>query len=232
MIFLGHAYLGMVIHLINLQAITLALIFGKSSVEIRNSLQSLLLLPIIRMVNLSMPVFFTTTLLWYPLIYGVMFVPVYYVIQQQSITLKEIGIHYSNLNILPLAIVAGINMAIIEYKILNPLPLIENIQLPNIILITLVMFVFVGAVEEIIFRSVLITRFEKVMGNKKAVILSSVLFGVMHSGYGIKAEIIIATVFGLALGYAFQKTRSFAFILAMHGTTNVFLFGILPIIQA
>jgi membrane protease YdiL (CAAX protease family) len=62
-------------------------------------------------------------------------------------------------------------------------------------------------------------------------LLGAALFGIMHSGYGNVDEILFATFFGAVLGYIFQKTRSFPFILIIHGTANVFLFGILPIVS-
>jgi len=96
--------------------------------------------------------------------------------------------------------------------------------------ITVVMFIFIGAIEELIFRSILLTRLEKVFDPGIALILSSILFGIMHSGYGRMDEILFAGIFGIIIGYIFQKTRSFPFIMLIHGTTNVLLFGILPII--
>ena len=43
----------------------------------------------------------------------------------------------------------------------------------------------------------------------------------MHSGYGRIDEILFAGIFGIIIGYIFQKTRSFPFILVIHGTANV-----------
>ncbi|HMB44565.1 MAG TPA: hypothetical protein VKL21_01960, partial [Candidatus Methanoperedens sp.] len=63
----GHEYIGLVLHVINLQAVTLALIFSDLSMEKKNLIQTLLLLLQMRILNLAMPQFFTTKLLWYPL---------------------------------------------------------------------------------------------------------------------------------------------------------------------
>jgi membrane protease YdiL (CAAX protease family) len=93
------------------------------------------------------------------------------------------------------------------------------------------MFVFVGAVEELIFRSILQTRLENALGLKSGVFLSGALFGIMHSSYGILNEILFAGIFGIILGFIFQKTRSFPFILLIHVSANVLLFGIFPIIS-
>lgn len=230
MMFSGHVYAGLAIHIINLQAITVALIFGDFPDRIKNVLQSLTLLIMMRIINLAMPQFFTITLLWYPLIYGVIFIPIYYIIKNQQISSKELGIDFRRLHIyLPAAILIGLAMALIEFRVLHPASLITDLKLSNLILISMVMFVFIGAAEELIFRSILQTRLEKVFGSK-SLLLSGALFGIMHSGYGLMNEILFAGIFGIVLGYIFQKTRSFPFILVIHGTANVFLFGVLPII--
>ncbi len=231
--FFGHVYIGLAIHIINLQGITLALIFGNLSKGIKNVLQSLILLLQMRIINLAMPQFFTITLLWYPVVYGVMFIPVYYIIRNQQISSKELGIDFRRLYIyLPAAILIGIVMGLTEFRVLHPASLITDLKLPNLILISIVMFVFIGAVEELIFRSILQTRLEKVFGLNQGLLLSSALFGIMHAGYGLWNEILFAGVFGIVLGYIFQKTRSFPFILIIHGTANVLLFGVLPILSA
>jgi membrane protease YdiL (CAAX protease family) len=97
-------------------------------------------------------------------------------------------------------------------------------------MLTIVMFVFVGAVEELIFRCILQTRLEKALGLKSGILLSGALFGIMHSSYGILNEILFASIFGIILGFIFQRTRSFPFILLIHGCANVLLFGIFPTI--
>lgn len=229
---IGQFNIGLAIHIINLQAIALTLIYGNNHIDNKNILQSLILLLLMRIINLSMPQVFTITLLSYPLVYGILFLPVYSLIKAQGISYKEIGINFTKLNLyIPAAFLIGTAMATIEYRILRPAAMIENTRFTNLVLIITVMFVFVAAVEELIFRSILLTRFEKVFGDYKGLYLSSILFGIMHAIYGPVTEIMFATFFGAVLGFAFQKTRSFPFVLLIHGTANVFLFGILPMLS-
>jgi len=152
MLFSGQVYMGIAIHVINLQAITLGLIFSSLSSDIKNTLQSLILLLLLRIIGIAMPQFFTVSILWYPLVYGVMFIPIFLIIKNQHISSKEIGIDFKRLNIyFPAGITIGLGIGTIEYLILKPDPLIENTALSNLILIAIVMFVFVGAIEELIF---------------------------------------------------------------------------------
>lgn len=233
LMFLGHTFMGLAVHIINLQAITLALVLGNVPGERKNLLQSLLLLLLMRIINLAMPQFFTISLLWYPLVYGVMFIPVYYVTMHQDIDSNDIGFNFRYLYIyLPLALIIGAAMALIEFNILHPVSLIAELTPPNLFQIFIVMFIFVASVEELIFRVILQTRLQLLFGINKGILLGAVLFGIMHAGYGLAIEVIFATLFGLVLGVIFQRTKSFPFIVIIHGTANVLLFGILPIILA
>jgi len=231
MMFFGQVNIGLPIHIINLQVISLALIFSNFQSDIKKVLQSMILLILMRIISLVMPQFFTITLLWYVLINSVMFIPIYIIIKNQNISLNEIGINFKRFHIyLPIALIIGIDFAVLEYRILDSSALIGNIQISNLVQIAIVMFVFIGLAEELIFRSILQTRLEKVIGLKKGLFLTAILFGIMHSVYGQINEILLATLFGVVTGYIFQKTRSFPFILAINGITNMLLFGILPIV--
>lgn len=58
--------------------------------------------------------------------------------------------------------------------------------------------------------------------------LSSILFGLMHSGYEIFYEVIYAFFIGIIMGYLFYKTKSLPLTALIHGFSNVFLFGFIP----
>lgn len=93
------------------------------------------------------------------------------------------------------------------------------------------MIIFIGTVEELIFRSILQTRMEKVFGKRIGILLGGGIFGIEHIGYGLIGEIIFAGIFGIILGYIFEKTRNLIFIVSIHGIENTILFGVLPIIS-
>ena len=229
MIFSGDIYYGLGLYIFNLLAIIFKTIFSPLEIKIKNILQSLTLLIILRMISISIPQFFSNPISQYPLIYGIMFVPIYSTIKNQQISSKELGIDFRKLYIyFPIALIIGSIIAIIEYKILNPVALINDISLSDIVFLIIIMFVFIGLIEEILFRSILQTRIEKVLGSKSGILLSGILFGIMHASYGIIGEILFASIFGIVLGYIFYKTRSLPFTVSIHGSANVLLYGILP----
>ncbi len=236
LIFSGYSIAGLIVHIINLQLLTFSIIIDSNSHPLFNKettrkvFQCLILLALLRIVNMAMPVFFTSSVFWLPLIYGVMFFPIYTVIKSQDFTRNELGFAFKPVYILP-GLFIGFIFSLIEYRILRPPSMINTLDIKNILIIILVMLVFVSTVEELIFRSLLQTRLEQMIGANSGLLLTGGLFGIMHSGYGTVYEIIFTVFVGLLLGYIFQKTRSLPFTVIIHSTANVLLFGVQPFLK-
>lgn len=191
--------------------------------------QALMLLPILRLVNLSMPVFFNTTLYTFVFVYAPLLVPLALIVINQRSSFEHIGITAKNLPVyILLSIPLGFLLGLGEYLTIRPSYLIQELSIVNLLILTFIMVFFVGLVEEIIFRSILQTRLEDALGVKEAVLIAGLLFGLMHSGYGTYHEILYTGFVGLFMGFAFYKTKSLPFVVVLHGLVNVFLFGILP----
>lgn len=116
----------------------------------------------------------------------------------------------------------------IEYNIITVESLIPVPTLQNILIFAVIMIVFTGLAEELLFRSIVQTRLEQITGSRAGLMTASLLFGAMHSGYGTIYEIMFTFSAGFLIGYLFQKTRSLTFIALTHGLINVFLFGLIP----
>lgn len=197
--------------------------------EVHKTHQALMLLPILRMVNLSMPVFFDITLYSFVFIYATLAVPVAIAAVYQQLTLEEMGITFRRIWLyFPLSVLIGSVLGLGEYMVIQTDYLIPDLSLLNLLKLTVVMVFFVGLVEEIIFRSFIQTRLETALGVRESLLITSLLFGIMHSGYGTYQEMIYTCLVGFIIGYMFYKTRSLPLIALVQGFVNVFLFGIIP----
>ena len=77
--------------------------------------------------------------------------------------------------------------------------------------------------EELIFRSYLITRLEELLGSTEwAIVISFITFGCMHIYRG-QQGFISASIFGLMLSIAFVKTRSIIPLALTHSLHNLWL---------
>lgn len=85
---------GLGLHIINLLAMILIIIFGNLSPETKNILQSLILLPLLRIINISTPPLFTDIYLQYLLTYGIMLVPIYSIAKSQQMSFKKLETNF------------------------------------------------------------------------------------------------------------------------------------------
>jgi CAAX protease family protein len=228
LIFSGRTEAAVWVHIGILVALCLSNVFVKDA-EVNKIHQALMLLPILRLISLSMPKFFTTTLYSFIFIYGSLAIPVAIILIHQRNSLEQIGISMKKIGTyMILSVPLGFLLGFGEYLTIRTGYLIPDLTIGNLLKLTLIMVFFVGLVEEVIFRSILQTRLEQALSIQEALLITSFLFGLMHSGYGTFNEILYTGFVGLILGFAFYKTRSLPFVAVLHGFVNVFLFGILP----
>jgi membrane protease YdiL (CAAX protease family) len=228
LIFSGRMGAAVWVHIGTLIALSLSNMVIKDP-RVHKIHQALMLLPVLRLINLSMPIFFDTTLYTFVFIYGPLAIPLAVIVVHQRNSLEQIGITLKH--IIPYMLISvplGFLLGLGEYLTIRTGYLIPDLSFINLLKLTIIMVFFVGLVEELIFRSVLQTRLEEALSVREALIITSILFGLMHSGYGTYQEMLYTCLVGFIMGLAFYKTKSLPFIAVLHGFVNVFLFGILP----
>jgi membrane protease YdiL (CAAX protease family) len=206
--------------------------------------QSFSLVSMLRVLNLGMPTFATLTIYWMPLVYGPVILVAFLLLRDESLGWKdyllkarkflEVRVTASGWKLwyLPLGLVLSLVMANIEFKVLSlsmsNLRMVPDLEPGNLIALWVVMVFFVGLGEELVFRYVLQARLEGVLGAVGAIVLASIVFAAMHSGYESVVYIVYVFLVGALLGSLYHKTRSLALVSLVHGTLNFFLFSFLP----
>jgi membrane protease YdiL (CAAX protease family) len=225
LIYFGHLSAAVGIHAINLIVLVLSAAYIKNRVY-----PVLMLLPLLRLLNLAMPVFFNPTLYSFPLVYAPMFLPIYLIVKNKTLSREELGltlrgIHYYA----PLGIAIGMLLGWVEYNVLRPQVITQSVGLEGLLEFSVVMILFVGLVEEFIFRSALQTVAIERLGQIQGVLFTGFLFGFMHGGYHLTAEILFTFCAGLVFGILFLKTSSLPLIALAHGATSISIFLIVPL---
>jgi len=228
LIFSGRIKEAAITYTLLLIILSLSIIVSKK-LEIRKVHQALILLPILRLVNLSMPIFFESSLYSFVFIYVPLAIPATIISVHQEIPketkadiLKDMKIY------LPFSVFAGLIFAEIEYLFIRASPLIPDLSLVNLLKLAIIMIFVVGLTEEFIFRGIIQTRLEKFLGPAGGILLASLLFGIMHSSYGTPYEMAYTFLAGGILGYFFYRTKSLSLVVMIHGFINIFLFGLIP----
>ncbi|MDW7731741.1 MAG: CPBP family intramembrane glutamic endopeptidase [Methanolobus sp.] len=229
LLFAGRLEASLTIHFLALIGIAFSTVWVRDR-TILYSLQALMLLPLVRIINVSMPLSDVPVFI-YVNIYAPMLVPLFFLIRHQKLSAKDLGVTFKKMYLyIPLSIIVAIIIAEGEYLAIGPGYLALGLSMQDMVGLSILIFLFVGLVEELIFRSILQTRLEGLFGLNAGLIFASVLFGIMHSGYGVPAEILLTTLAGFVLGYMFQKTRSLPLVTLTHGFANIILFVVIPVL--
>jgi hypothetical protein len=95
-----------------------------------------------------------------------------------------------------------------------------------------VAILLVGPFEELVFRGGVQGLLRRTWGASVAVVVASVLFGVVHwialtGGGGTRVPyVVVAATLGLVLGYLYERSRNLVVPAVVHGLYNTALFGL------
>ncbi|MEM0449110.1 MAG: type II CAAX endopeptidase family protein [Methanomassiliicoccales archaeon] len=138
--------------------------------------------------------------------------------------------------LLATGVLTGYALANVEYAIISPEALIPEWDLANLLFLGVIMLLFVGFGEELLFRAILQRRVISKMGEFMmtvsavvlGVVLSSMVFAAMHSVYLSLDYLAYVFIVGLLLGNLYRITGSLGYVSLIHGSINFFLFSFLP----
>lgn len=86
---------------------------------------------------------------------------------------------------------------------------------------------FIGPIaEEFMFRGVILNRLRMKMGIKKAIILSSILFGMIHYSLGV----VSAVIFGICMSLIYLRTKNI-FVTSLIHIINNFIVSVVQVIS-
>jgi len=193
----------------------------------RQLVLSLVLVPLVRIISLSMPLTGIPQKWWFLIIYTPLIVAAIMAIRVLGYKVRDIGLTFG-FSPLQIAIAAtGVGFGFVEYLMLKPQALVAELSVQEIWLPALLFFLFVGFGEELIFRGVLQRAAMDAFGIR-GIVLISFLFAILHMGFLSWVDVIF--VFGVAIffGWAVKKTGSLFGVTLSHGIINTMLYLIAP----
>ena len=191
-------------------------------------LRSMMVLPIIRIIGLTIPLMQIPTLYWFPIIAIPLFAAVYTIMKNQGLTRKHVGLIWGNKKVQFLVALTGMFLGTIEYTILKPLPLIGVFDPVTLITGSIILIISTGFAEELLFRGILQKNAENVFGMAMGLLYTALLFTALHIGWNSFHDLIFVFCVALFYGIVYQKTRSIVGVTLSHGISNTFLFLIIP----
>lgn len=213
--------------------IFLALILHASlenQILFREFLLTLVLIPLIRILNLAMPLQLFPQIYWYMIIGIPLFIAAFYTAHVVHVNRKIFGMNWRKLPMQLLIAMPGVGCGYIEYLILRPAPLVHQLRLEQILLPALILLIFTGFLEEFIFRGLLQYISGRRLG-RYGMVYTAILFTVLHIGYKSWADLIFVFIVALYFGWEVQNSDSILGVSLAHGLINISLFLIFPFIQ-
>lgn len=199
---------------------------------------SLSLVPLVRIISLSMPLVDIPQLWWYPIIYLPLLASAIVLVRLLDYRPRDVGFSFGySFGLIPVHLLIGllgIGFGIAEYLIIDAEPLVADPTWQNAWLPALLLLLTTGFVEEFIFRGVMQRAAVEAFGGW-GIVYVSLLFAVLHIGWIEAANPLswldIAFVFVIALffGWVVKKTGSLLGVTLSHGLTNIVLFIVAPV---
>lgn len=192
---------------------------------------SLTLAPVIRLGSLSLPIGGLPLIGWFPLIGIPIFTAAFVCARKLGYTPRQLGLTLSasglpfQLALIPLGFVLGVG----EYLIFRPAPLIERFTIEQLWLPALILLVFTGLEEELIFRGIMQRAALRSLGRWGLVYINAV-FAVLHIGYLSVLDVVFVFLVGMLFSLFVLRTKSLFGVTLAHAAININLFLVLPFV--
>jgi membrane protease YdiL (CAAX protease family) len=186
--------------------------------------------PLIRLLSLSIPLAHVPLIYWYMIVGAPLFAAAFFTARAMRYTPAKIGLTLGSLPTQLIIGASGIFLGYLEHLILQPQPLVSSTHWEEIAAAALILFVFTGFLEEVIFRGVMQRALSEGIG-RYGMLYVAVLFAVLHLGYHSALDFVFVLVVALYFGLVVRRTGSILGVTIAHGLTNTTMFLFFPFIQ-
>ena len=184
------------------------------------------LVPLLRIVSLSMPSVDLSQAYWYLVVALPLLIGAFAIARVLNRRPAEIGL---TLRAFPLQIVVaacGIGIGLVDYLILKPDPLISEFSWSGVVAPALFLLVATGFVEEIVFRGVIQREAEEL--GAWGWIYTAVLWSVLQMGHHSVLHWFVALGMALFFGWMVKRSGSILGVSLSHGLVNIGLYLLFP----
>lgn len=185
------------------------------------------LVPLIRIVSLSVPSSELSKIYWYLIVSLPLFVAILVAIRILAFRPSDVGLTLQKLAPQGLIALTGIGFGWLEYHILRPDPLVDTLTLGEVVVPALILLVATGFLEELAFRGVMQHCAEEALGRWGWVYVS-LIYSVLYISHLSIPQWSFVLLVALFFGWVVKKTGSLVGVTLSHGTINVMLYILLP----
>jgi membrane protease YdiL (CAAX protease family) len=218
--------IGLAIHALLLLTLTLHAGLGHDP-DGRKLALALTLAPLLRILSLALPLANLPRLAWYPVVSALLLISALIVIRQLRMSRSELGLRSDNLLIQLMLMGGGLGIGASEYALLGAPQLGVAFSWNALMLLAVMLLIFTGFVEELIFRGLLQSLALPALG-RWALVYVSLLFAALQIGYLSASVVAFAFGIGLIFACAARWSGSIVGVALAHSLANVTLFILMP----
>jgi uncharacterized protein len=222
-------HLGVILHAVMVLALLLHSGFAWQS-PFHRFLIAMILPSLIRVFSLSLPLSAFPLVYWYLASSVPIFVATLLIMRQLDFKHYFFRPRKQHLSLQIFIVLSGVVLGVTEYMILRPQPLIDTFTPLQFVVGASILLFSTGLMEELVFRNVMQVVAIENLGKHFSLLYVSLIFGVLHIGYGSVFDFIFVTLVGYYFSWAVYRTRSIFAVTLAHGLTNIVLFLIAPFI--
>lgn len=220
---------GITLHILILTGMIVNSAFTDNE-NVRILLLSLTLVPLIRIISLSMPLSHVSYVWRYPIIYLPLLVAAFQVMRLLGLNREQVGLVVKKTAAQAAIALSGVFIGLIEYFILKQEAESTLIALKgNIILSMIFLLVCTGFVEELMFRGIIQYTSIKIFG-RFGIVYVSLLFATVHLIHASLWDLIFVFLVAMYFSLMVRKTGSLLGVTLSHGMANIVLFLVAPLI--
>ncbi|NLF75228.1 MAG: CPBP family intramembrane metalloprotease [Chloroflexi bacterium] len=193
----------------------------------RRMLLPLALLPLLRILSLTMPVQDAPQIYWHALAGLPLLLAAGLAAHALEMSWAELGLGRAPWWKQAVIALTGIPLGFVSFWLLDPPPLSTSLEWPEAAVGSLILLVCVGLPEELIFRG-LIQRTAGDLFPRAAFVYSSLLFAIMITGSLLWEYVVFAGLVGLFFGGCVRRTGSLWGVILAHSAISIETIVLLP----
>lgn len=188
---------------------------------------SLTIVPIIRILSLTLPLPYIPVLVVPAVIALPVMIVVWLIVREPAITYPTLGLTSAHLPFEVLLICSAASLASIQYTFLQTRLAVPPFPWPVLVLTALSLIVFTGLLEEIIFRGLLQSLALPILG-RWSFLYGAFLYTTISISSNSVVHMLLTFLISLAFGYVVFHGKSVIGVGITRGVSNVIMFLVLP----
>jgi membrane protease YdiL (CAAX protease family) len=194
----------------------------------RRLLPVLALMPLLRILSLSVITSLLPTIFLYPLVAIPFAIAIFLVVRLQKVPWSAIGVRKASWVSQTAIALSGVPLSLVGYWLLQPAPLLNLMVLPSFV-IAAILVVFAAGVEEIYFRGLLQHAAQPAFG-AYMILYSGLVYATGFTGWRSVLYIGAALLLGLYFGWCARRTGALWGVIVAHGAINIGMLMVWPLV--